>query len=703
MKFALGENVKRNANRFPNTRMGVEATLKRAFFEALDYRRQWQAYEQAVKAASSAQPTGPPPLPPRRDLRLEILADILNQEAFIHCHCYRADEILMLLRTANELGIRVRSLQHVLEGYKIAPEIVAHGASCSTFSDWWAYKMEAFDAIPYNAALLYEAGANIVIKSDDAESMRHMNTEAAKSLRYGNMPPDAALHMVTLNAARELGVEDRLGTIEPGKDADLAIFNGHPLSPFSRCEVTIIDGEVIFQRDEQPTAMSKSQQERSVRAPEFALAKAASREKQVDLPASPSGSYVLEGGTVHPVDAEPIPQGIVVIEAGRFTAVGTDIDVPADATHIDVSGLHIYPGLINAGTVLGITEIGAVDETQDMSEGGRIQPDLRAGTAINVDSELIPVARTGGITTACIRPSGGLISGKCSLMQTAGWTSEQMVLDYEAALAVNWPSEKKQADELRAFFKEAREYDRIRSLPEADQLGVLIDPRLEAMRPYLNREMPVFIEANRRQHIAEALLFAEEENLKVVITGGTDAWKLAKELKDRNTPVVVGPTMRAPTEPWDPFDATYANPGRLFESGVEFCINADNASNCRNAPFEAAIAVAYGLPEEEALKAVTLSAARILGLGDTHGSITPGKVADLIITDGSPLHQTTQIKGTFVKGEPFRPESRQSRFYERYRRRLTPNSSPSPSPASAITEGETSPKSETPTTSGSQN
>ena len=174
-------------------------------------------------------------LPPRRDLRLEALSDIVNHKKFIHSHCYRADEILMLLRVASDLGIRVWSLQHVLEGYKIAPEIVSHGASCSTFSDWWAYKVEAFDATPYNAALLKEAGANIVIKSDDRELIRHLYLEAAKTVRYGNMHPDDALQTITRNPARELGLDDRIGTIEVGKDADLAIFNGHPLNAFSRC------------------------------------------------------------------------------------------------------------------------------------------------------------------------------------------------------------------------------------------------------------------------------------------------------------------------------------------------------------------------------------------------------------------------------------------------------------------------------------
>ena len=170
----------------------------------------------------------------------------------------------MLLRVAENLGIRVWSLQHVLEGYKIAPEIAAHGASCSTFSDWWAYKVEAYDASPYNAALLAEAGANVVIKSDDRELIRHLYQEAAKPVRYGNMAPDRALATITLNSARELGLDKRMGSIEVGKDADLAIFNAHPLNSFARCEMTLIDGEVYFSRQTHPTAMSDSARQRTV-------------------------------------------------------------------------------------------------------------------------------------------------------------------------------------------------------------------------------------------------------------------------------------------------------------------------------------------------------------------------------------------------------------------------------------------------------
>jgi imidazolonepropionase-like amidohydrolase len=671
VKFALGENVKFQAGRFPNTRMGVEATLNRAFLEAIDYRRQWLEYQ---KAAAASNGSANQLLPPRRDLRLEALREIVDHQKFIHSHCYRADEILMLLRVASNLGLRVWSLQHVLEGYKVAPEIVAHGASCSTFADWWGYKVEAFDAIPFNAALLQEAGANVVIKSDDWELIRHLYQEAAKTMRYGGLTAEQALQTITYNPARELGLQERIGSIEVGKEADLAIFNGHPLNSFSRCEQTLIAGEVYFSRGTQPSAMSAAGATRSATPAAWAPPAAELRTKRPDWSESPSGQYALVGAFLHPLDSEEIPGGTLLIADGKITALGKELPIPTNAKTIDLAGLHVYPGLIDAGTTVGLVEIGKVTETHDSSEGGQFQPDLRAGVAINADSELIPVARAGGITTILARPGGSGIAGQCSVANLAGWTAPDMILEYEAGLQINWPSgdkAKEQIEQLKDFLELGRLYLKARSEPPpADRAGAIADPRFDALRPYLTGAKKVFIEANSRREIAEALLFAETEKLKLVITGGADAWKLAAELKKRDVPVIVGPVMRKPIAEFDPFDAPYANPGRLFESGVSFCIRSNNATNSRNAPFEAAMAVAYGLPETEALQSVTLAAARVLGIDDRVGSLTPGKLANVIVTDGSPLQVATQIKGVFVAGKPFAPTSRQTRLHEKYQGRL---------------------------------
>lgn len=663
VKFALGENVKYRTSRFPNTRMGVEATLQRAFMEAVDYRRQWQEYEKEQKQHPDKKL-----LPPRRDLRLEALADIVNHEKFIHSHCYRADEILMLMRVASHLGIRVWSLQHVLEGYKIAPEILAHGASCSTFSDWWAYKIEAFDAVPHNAALLNEAGVNTVIKSDDWELIRHLYLEAAKTVRYGNMSFNDALRTITINPARELGLDQQIGSIEIGKDADFAVFSGHPLNAYSRCELTIIEGEVYFDRKQVPTAMTKTAEGRSA-VPQYELVE--HQETPVALPAGDPKEFAITGATLHPIDADDIPGGTIIVKGDKITYVGPAKALPKTMPVIDATGMHVYPGLIDSGSTLGLTEIDKVRETRDYGESGDLQPDLRTGVAINPDSELFPVARAGGITSVLVVPQNGLISGQASLVETSGWTAPEMVMELEAGLQINWPTKKERQQELKDFLKQTRLYQKLKKQSKAGESPLVVtDPRYEALLPYLNRKKPVYIEANSRKEIAGALLFAEEEKLQIVITGGSDAWKLAEELKTRKVPVIVGPVMQKPQEDYDPFDAPYANPGHLHDAGVSFCIRSNSAWNSRNTPFEAAMAVSYGLPEQAALRSITLSAAEILGVEKQLGSLTEGKLANLFISDGSPLQHTSHVKAVCVRGKLLPPVSKQTRLYERYRGRL---------------------------------
>ena len=249
IKFALGENPKRSnfsipgqPKRYPATRMGVEETIRAAFTEARDYKKAWDDYNKRAATDKNA-------VPPRRDLRLDPLVEVLEGKRYVHSHCYREDEILMLLRVAKEFGFKVRTFQHVLEGYKVADEIAAAGTGASTFSDWWAYKVEAYDAIPYNAAIMTRRGVVVSINSDDAEEATHLNQEAAKCMKYGGLSHDEALKLVTLNPAMQLGIDKRVGSIDVGKDADLVIYNHDPLSAYAAVQKTLIDGRVYFDRD----------------------------------------------------------------------------------------------------------------------------------------------------------------------------------------------------------------------------------------------------------------------------------------------------------------------------------------------------------------------------------------------------------------------------------------------------------------------
>jgi imidazolonepropionase-like amidohydrolase len=260
IKFALGENPKRSnfrvpgERRYPGTRMGVEATIRAAFEQARAYEREWDEYRKKLKAAGNK---GEKPMAPRKDLRLEELVDVLDGRVLVHAHCYRSDEILMLIRVAEDFGFKVRTFQHVLEGYKVASEIAKHGAGASTFSDWWAYKMEAYDAIPYNAAIMASHGIRVSLNSDSDELARRLYWEAAKAVKYGGVSEAEALKMITLNPAWQLGIDRYVGSLEVGKDADVAVFSAHPFAPDARVEMTLVDGTVYFDRARDLAAREK--------------------------------------------------------------------------------------------------------------------------------------------------------------------------------------------------------------------------------------------------------------------------------------------------------------------------------------------------------------------------------------------------------------------------------------------------------------
>jgi len=281
IKFALGENPKRSnlraisgSDRYPATRMGVEETIRSAFTEARDYKKAWDDFNKRAAAGEKNL------LPPRRDLKLDPLVEVLEGKRLVHAHCYREDEILMLLRVAKEFGFHIQTLQHVLEGYKVADEIAAAGTGASTFSDWWAYKVEAYDAIPYNAALMTKRGVVVSINSDDAAEATHLNQEAAKSIAYGGLTRDEALKLVTLNPAIQLGIEKRVGSIDVGKDADLVIYNHDPLSAFAVVEKTLIDGLVYFDRAKDIAGRAALEKEKKELQEKAAKAREQEKEKE---------------------------------------------------------------------------------------------------------------------------------------------------------------------------------------------------------------------------------------------------------------------------------------------------------------------------------------------------------------------------------------------------------------------------------------
>ncbi|MFL5329003.1 MAG: amidohydrolase family protein, partial [Gemmataceae bacterium] len=408
--------------------MGVEATYRRAFEAAKDYKATWDRYD--------AHPVG---APPRKDLRLETLSDILQRKVVVHCHSYRQDEMLMLARLSQEYNFHL-VFTHSLEAYKIAPELAKMGIMASSFADAWSYKVEVQDAIPYNAAICWQAGMVMSINTDTSGGLTPVNMDAAKSMRFGDVPAAEAIKFVTINPAKQLGIDKVTGSLEVGKDADIAIWDGNPLSVYSKCDMTLVDGELLFKRRDAfgLDATAKAVNDAGV-------------SKGTDLPLAASGKTIaIVGGDVYPVTSAPIPGGTVIIQDGKITAVGKDIQIPSDAVVEHADGMRVLPGFIDAESQIGRQEFDSLRSTQDTTELGRFQPDLVALDAVNPDSEHIPITRLGGVTTTVERPLGPTIAGQGSVTNLAGWNAIDMGVTPRAALYVNYPSG---PETLPSFFR----------------------------------------------------------------------------------------------------------------------------------------------------------------------------------------------------------------------------------------------------------
>lgn len=415
---------------------------------------------------------------------------------------------------------------------------------------------------------------------------------------------------------------------------------------------------------------------------------------------SQAETLAVVGGTVHPVSGPVLPGATLLVENGRIAALGQDVTVPGDAQVIDVTGLHVYPSLIDANTVLGLTEISSVSGTVDISETGEINPNVRAEVAINPDSEILPVTMANGILVAMTAPRGGIIAGMAAVIRLQGWTWEDMTIAAPVGLVVNWPNMKirtganspskdKQIETrdahlraLRQAFADARAYTKARDAE--GKKGVPAhneDPSWEAMRPVLEKQIPVMVVASDVEQMRAALRFAEEEDVKLVFLAGEDAARLAPELAARDIPVILDPIHALPERRWEPYDTPFTVAKTLHDAGVRFCFsygaNSFSAAHARNLPYEAATAAAYGLGPEEALRGVTQTAAEILGIADRLGTLEKGKEGTFIITDGDPLEIRTQVKRAFLGGREVDLSNRQTRLYEKYRNRPQPTSSQS--------------------------
>lgn len=404
----------------------------------------------------------------------------------------------------------------------------------------------------------------------------------------------------------------------------------------------------------------------------------------VPNPAPPQERAIaLVGGTIHTVEGPEIPNGTIVFSDGKITALGASVTVPDNAERFDVTGKHVYPSLIDASTNIGLTEIGSVRATNDASETGSINPNVKAQVAVNPESEIIPVTRSNGVLIVLSSPSGGVISGTSALLRLDGWTWEDLTHTAPVAMHLTWPrmrpvtawwnqdSDETQLERRDTQLKAVRQaFADARAYITARQAGsqVEYDSRWEAMIPVLEGKVPVMVESDDIQQIQAVVAFAETEKIKIIIRGGYDAPLCADLLKKNDIPVIVDGIHRLPTRDDEAYDTPFTVPDRLRSAGVRFCITGGGgASNVRNLPYHAATAASFGLPRDEALKAITLYPAQILGVEDHLGSLAVGKDATLFVADGDILEIPSHVERAYIDGRTIDLSDKQKVLWEKYK------------------------------------
>lgn len=414
--------------------------------------------------------------------------------------------------------------------------------------------------------------------------------------------------------------------------------------------------------------------------------------------AAEANSVLIRNVTIHPITSPDILNGSVLVIDGRIVEVGPRVSARAGARVVDGHGLQLYPGLINAATNVGLSEISSMRDTVDLDEVGLFNPELRAEIAFNPSSEHIAVTRASGITSVISLPGsgarggrsgpGGVITGQGALMHLEGWTWEEMAVRPSAVMDMLFPQlgtnsrnaalfgggppqtfeeqEKKYKEQLKQlgeFFEDARRYQKAKNagMPDFER-----DVKQEAMLPVIDGKQPLFVRAERERMIKDAVEFADKEKVKIIIADPHEIGSTGPLLKQHGIPVVLGKTFELPMHDDDPYDSMYTLPNEFYKAGVKICFGTFDVEFARNVPFEAAQAVAFGLPHDVALEALTINSAQILGAGDLIGSIERGKIADLILTDGDPMQAKTNIKQMFIAGREVSLESRHTREYEKW-------------------------------------
>jgi imidazolonepropionase-like amidohydrolase len=677
LKMANGENPKGYGRRqqAPATRMKVAALQREQFIKARDYQQKWAAYRKALAAGTKGAKA--PPMP-ETDLSLEPLVEVLDRKRTVHFHSHRADDLMTAVRIAQEFGFEL-VLHHVTEGYRIAGELAGrHIPASLTLIDSPGGKLEAAALLEENAAILHKAGVRVAINTDDfiTESRFFLRTGAI-AVR-GGLPEEAALKALTLRGAEMLHLEDRLGSLEPGKDADFVVLSGAPFSVYTHVLETYIDGKRVFDRARQQDWTYQAggfalRDADRVPKPPAPVKAAAGAHRQPDAPpGAPKANgkparMVIVAGRIHTVANGTITNGAILVEGGKIRYVGPREGFEYAAGTPVLTAREVTPGLIDAHAVVGATGLLNIPADQDHDElSDPNQADLRILDGFNPNEPLLQFVREQGVTVVHACPGrANVIAGQTGVFRTYGGSAEGMALRFPAGVLVNLGEVPKQsypnkfpntrmgtAGLVRTALAQSQSNERKRREAADGDRRPPRNPKLEALEPALAGKLPVIFSAHRADDIATALRLAREFKLRAIVDLATEGYLIADTIAAAGVPVIVHPTMQRVSS-LETYNSHLGNASVLADRKVPVCVCTSYEGyvpKTRVLRHEAAVAMVNGLGFDRALRAVTLEPARTLGIADRFGSLEVGKEADLVLYDGDPFEYATHVVNTVIGG-----------------------------------------------------
>lgn len=725
LKMACGENPKRVYGKKggPSTRMGNVAGYNKAYQEAFEYLQTWIKYERDLKhwnerrekannpegeESKESKETketketklvalkeiGDAPAPPKFDAKLETLKKVITGEILVHMHCYRADEMSLMMDIAKKFGFTIRSFHHAIEGYKIAKKLAEHGTGISTWADWWGFKMEAYDATSANGAIAEKYGVKTIIHSDSAEDIRHLNHEAAKVIKAGKdlgimINERQAMAWITLNAAWALGIDKQVGSLEKGKHADLVIWDRHPLSVYAKADHVIIDGHIVFDRKKKIVPTSDFEignrkiglGSRDHKAPGADKTLELIKMKHPKILPPTNKTFLIQNVTVLKSTGDRLSNRDVLIKNNKIVGIFKKYKKTKGLKLINGEGKILTPGLFESASFLGLMEVGAVDSTRNISvEGSAINPSLESHYAFNSQTSRIPIERTEGLVYTVAIPSRGMISGKGFFYKLSDTPSKGLVKNTAMYGSVSAHTKdhfgnhySKLWQTLRSFVDEALFYGKNKNSYNKGSLRDLkFDAsELEAFMPVLRGKLPLVLSADSYDEITALINFVKEMKnrklkLNVVIFGGTEAWMKASELKALGIPVILNATNQT-LYSFSHMQNRDDLAAALADKGVEIVLTAHEwFTYPRRIRQSAGMAVANGLSYEKAFEAITSAPAKIYGLQKQFAKLQKNQAATFILWNTDPLEPMANAERIWIDGKEMSMDNRQKMLARKY-------------------------------------